>query len=58
MAERVFIQCTVGGPMRVYVEDGVIKRIRPILFDDGEDAPSWVIDARGRKFSPPRKTTL
>ena len=23
--EQVFIQCTVGGPVRVYVEDGVIK---------------------------------
>ena len=31
--EQVFIQCTVGGPVRVYVEDGVIKRMRPIIFD-------------------------
>ncbi len=51
MAEKVFTQCTVGGPVRVYVEDGVIKRMRPIIFDD-EDAPSWVINARGRKFTP------
>jgi anaerobic selenocysteine-containing dehydrogenase len=58
MAEQVFIQCTVGGPVRVYVEDGKIVRMRPIIFDNSVDAPSWVIDARGRKFTPPRKTTL
>jgi len=58
MAEQVFIQCTVGGPVRVYVKDGVIVRMRPIIFDDSIDAPSWVINARGRKFTPPRKTTL
>ena len=58
MSQQVFIQCTVGGPVRVYVEDGVITRVRPLVFDDKADAPSWSIDARGRKFSPPRKTTL
>ena len=55
--EQVFIQCTVGGPVRVYVEDGVIKRMRPIRFTD-DDAASWTIEARGRRFTPPRKTTL
>ncbi len=55
--EKVYIQCTVGGPVRVYVKDGVITRMRPLVFDDA-DAPSWVIDARGRQFTPPRKTTL
>jgi anaerobic selenocysteine-containing dehydrogenase len=29
MPEQVFIQCTVGGPIRVYVKDGVITRMRP-----------------------------
>jgi trimethylamine-N-oxide reductase (cytochrome c) len=57
MAEQVFTQCTVGGPVRVYVKDGVITRMRPIIFDE-DDAPSWTIDARGRKFTPPRRTTL
>jgi molybdopterin guanine dinucleotide-containing S/N-oxide reductase-like protein len=57
MSEQVFTQCTVGGPVRVYVKDGVITRMRPIIFNE-EDAPSWTIDARGRKFTPPRKTTL
>ena len=32
--------------------------MRPIIFDDKVDAPSWDINARGRKFTPPRKTTL
>jgi molybdopterin guanine dinucleotide-containing S/N-oxide reductase-like protein len=58
MPEQVFVQCTVGGPVRVTVRDGKIIRMRPIIFDDKEDAPSWVVSARGRKFSPPRKTTL
>lgn len=58
MSEQVFVQCTVGGPVRVYVNDGVITRIRPLVFDDKEDAASWTIDAHGRKFTPPRKTSL
>lgn len=56
MSERILTQCTVGGPVKVHVKDGVITRIRPIILDD-TDAPSWTIEARGRKFMPPRKTT-
>ena len=48
---------TTGGPVFVYVQDGRVIRITPMEFDD-LDAPSWVINARGREFSPPRKTTL
>ena len=48
---------TNGGPIFVYVKDGKILRITPIEFDD-EDAPSWSIEARGRTFTPPRRTTL
>ncbi|HLA83106.1 MAG TPA: molybdopterin-dependent oxidoreductase, partial [Thermoleophilia bacterium] len=47
---------TTGGPVFVDVKDGKILRITPIEFDD-TDAPSWIIEARGRRFSPPRKTT-
>jgi len=57
MSEKVFTSCTVGGPIFVHVNDGRITRIRPIVFDE-KDAISWTIKARGRKFSPPRKTTL
>lgn len=55
--EQVFTNCTVGGPIFVYVKDGKITRIRPIVFDE-TDAPSWTIEAQGEKFSPPRKTNL
>jgi anaerobic selenocysteine-containing dehydrogenase len=48
---------TTGGPVFVYVQDGRIVRITPIEFDD-LDAASWEINARGKSFSPPRKTTL
>jgi trimethylamine-N-oxide reductase (cytochrome c) len=46
-----------GGPVFVYVRDGRIIRITPIEFD-GRDAPSWTIRARGRSFTPPRRTTI
>ena len=48
---------TTGGPVHVYVKDGTIVRITPLDFDDN-DAPSWTIEARGRSFTPPRRTTL
>ena len=48
---------TNGGPCFVYVKEGKILRITPIDFDE-EDAPSWTISARGRQFTPPRKTTV
>jgi len=47
---------TTGGPVFVDVKDGKILRITPIEFDE-TDAPSWTIQARGRSFTPPRKTT-
>ena len=48
---------TTGGPVHVYVDDGKIVRITPLELDDG-DGPSWTIKARGREFTPPRRTTL
>jgi len=48
---------TNGGPVFVYVKDGKIMRITPIEFSD-DDAKPWTIRARGRSFSPPRKTTV
>ena len=52
-----FVNNTNGGPVFVYVEDGKIIRITPIEFDEG-DAQPWTIKARGKTFTPPRKTTL
>ena len=48
---------TTGGPVFVYVQDGRIIRITPMELDD-TDAASWTIKARGRTFTPPRKTSL
>jgi trimethylamine-N-oxide reductase (cytochrome c) len=48
---------TTGGPVHVDVEGGKILRIIPLELDES-DGPSWSIEARGRTFSPPRKTTL
>ena len=41
----------------VYVKDGRVVRVRPIRLDES-DAKPWTIEVQGKKFSPPRKTTL
>ena len=46
-----------GGPVFVYVKDGKIIRITPIEFDKN-DAKPWTIWARGKTFTPPRRTTI
>jgi trimethylamine-N-oxide reductase (cytochrome c) len=48
---------TNGGPVFVYVKEGKIIRITPIEFDSS-DAKPWTIEARGKTFTPPRKTTI
>lgn len=55
--ETRFVNNTNGGPVFVYVKDGIIIRTTPIDFDDS-DAASWTIKARGREFTPPRRTTV
>jgi len=57
MSEQVFTSCTVGGPISVYVRDGRIVRVRPLVIDENDLRP-WTIEADGRKFSPPRKVTV
>ncbi len=52
-----FTSNTNGGPVFVDVKDDKIIRITPIEFDE-EDAQPWTIKARGRSFTPPRKTTI
>jgi trimethylamine-N-oxide reductase (cytochrome c) len=51
-------QMTTGGPVFVYVDEekGKIVRITPMDLDD-QDAESWQVEARGKIFKPPRKTT-
>ncbi|OGA49749.1 MAG: pyrogallol hydroxytransferase large subunit [Betaproteobacteria bacterium RIFCSPLOWO2_12_FULL_62_58] len=48
---------TNGGPLFVYVKAGRIVRTNVIEYDD-KDAPSWTIEARGRKFTPRRKAMV
>jgi len=55
--EQILTNCTGGGPIFVHVKDGKVTRIRPMVFDE-TDGQSWTIEARGRKFSPPRKACI
>ena len=52
-----YTQMTNGGPVFIYEKDGKIIRITPITFDDSDPA-SWTIEAKGKKFTPPRKTSI
>ncbi len=56
-AEIRYVSNTNGGPVFVYVKKGRIVRITPIEFDD-QDARPWTIEARGRRFTPPRRGTV
>jgi trimethylamine-N-oxide reductase (cytochrome c) len=56
--ENIFINCTNGGPVLVYVKGGRIIRVRPLVFDDKKDAASWSIEANGQKFTPLRKACV
>ncbi len=57
MPDQVFINCGQGGPLKVYVRNGKIVRVRPLTLE-ADDAASWQIDARGSTFKPPRKVAL
>jgi trimethylamine-N-oxide reductase (cytochrome c) len=57
MSEQVFTNCEVGGPVLVHVKDGRIIRVRPLRLDESDPKP-WTIEVKGKKYSPPRKTTL
>jgi trimethylamine-N-oxide reductase (cytochrome c) len=52
-----YCNMTNGGPVFVYVKDGKIVRMTPIDLAE-DDGASWTIEARGKKFTPPRKTTI
>jgi len=52
-----YTNMTNGGPVFLYVRDGKIIRMTPIVFDDDDPKP-WTIEARGKKFTPPRRTSL
>ena len=52
-----YVNHTNGGPVYVYVKNGKIIRMTPINFSD-DDGETWTVKARGKEFSPPRKTTI
>ena len=57
MSEQVFTNLTNCGPVSVYVRDGVVVRVRPLVADEADFRP-WTIEAGGRTFSPPKKFNL
>ncbi len=57
MSEQVFTNLTNNGPVSVYVTDGVVTRVRPLVADEADFRP-WVIEAGGKKYSPPKKFNL
>ncbi|MCG6929257.1 MAG: molybdopterin-dependent oxidoreductase [Desulfofustis sp.] len=52
-----YVSNTNGGPVFVYVKEGRIVRITPIIFDE-KDGRSWTIRARGKEFTPPRRGSV
>lgn len=54
MTEQVFTNCTNAGPVSVYVKDGEIVRIRPLVVDE-KDLKPWTIEAGEHKFTAPKK---
>ena len=56
--EKIFVNCTSGGPIFVHVREGKIIRVRPLIFDANKDAKSWTIKIDGNIFCPPRKACI
>ena len=57
MSEQVFTNLTNCGPVSVYVNDGLVTRILPLVADEADFRP-WTIEAGGRSYSPPKKFNL
>ena len=55
--EQQFINCTLSGPVRVWVKDGKIMRMLPLEYTE-DDAPPWHIEARGQTFTRPNKAGI
>ena len=55
--EQRFINCTISGPVEVFVKDGRIVRIVPLRYGP-DDAEPWTIKARGQIFTRPNKAAL
>ena len=57
MSEQVYTNCTNAGPISVYVKDGNVVRIRPLVADENDFTP-WTIDADGKAYTSPKKIAL
>lgn len=57
MAEQVFTSCTNCGPITVYVKDGKVVRIRPLVVEESDYSP-WTIKAGDKEYHAPRKMAL
>ena len=57
MSRTISFTNTLGGPAEVHVEDGKVRRLKPITLRP-DDPKGWAIKARGREFAPPRKVTM
>jgi trimethylamine-N-oxide reductase (cytochrome c) len=57
MSEQVFTNCTTEGPIQVYVRDGKVVRIRPLVADEKDFKP-WTIEAGGKSYTSPTKFHL
>ncbi len=57
--EKMYTNLTGGGPVSVYVEDGVITRVRPLQIPEEDFPKPWVIEGSdGKKYSPPKAFRL
>ena len=54
---KVYTNCTNSGPISVYVQDGKVVRIRPLVAEDKDFKP-WTIEAGGRRYTPEKKFNL
>ena len=56
--EKSFVQNSIGGVLRVYVKNGRVTRVEPIVLDKDDAYPKYVIEARGKKFEQPHEKSL
>ena len=57
--ETLCTSCELGGPLLIHVKNGKIARVRPLpLTEEDVRSAHWKIEARGRVFEPPTRTTV
>jgi len=56
--EKSFIQTSIGGLLRVYVRNDRVVRVEPVVLEEEERVPQWVIEARGKRFEQPHEKSL